>query len=692
MLQLRQKDAAPEAAIVLTKKTVIGSHELADFVIAGADGHPDVWPTHCVISKAGSKFLLMALDPKAEVLLNGNPVQQAAVKLSDVITIGGFAIEVEAAHTEVGDQVDALLKRTQDEARRQEERKTRRLEKAKSRSPDRDADTETDAPPKDDDTGARKLTRRYTKPSNPFGQATELDAEFGEDAAAAAAEAESLAAAFGLPPISGSGFPVADGGMPELPISGRTKLPAPEPEPEPEEISPVADAIAARVHSDAHPGTPRDAVDPSEDDLDLVSPDDPLLLPKDDLPKRSSKTKTKTVIKGRRTASGRMQAVGKDGKLDVDMSIRAHSKRVSAAELAKKADTVRILNYSTIRGLIDDSVAEAMNLVGAKLDEKERKALLKEAEDEFKARLEGFKAEKAGLEAQAANLRSQLEKASNVLQEERGREVQSSSFTVSEQGMEDLEANFMRMLKNAVTGEGIPKSLQGQLQAMISGLLDAEREKIAEQAKSAQSEAIALLEKKVRRLAGGLEEAEAERDRQSRRAKALESAGGRGIANVADAGLEEDDPDKERKLELLRAVFEQNRALRESLGQEMRTFEEVQAESKKRAEAEKARKAEEREALRREMAEDKAAEDGGESEPDPQEAGADSSAAGADADEDDEPFEDPYSELIDPDDEVWQPGMSFKSEPDVGEEDDDRDIKKLENYKKFEPPPLERKQ
>ncbi|MHC5020251.1 MAG: FHA domain-containing protein [Planctomycetota bacterium] len=681
MLQLRQKDAAPEDAVVLTKKTVIGSHELADFVIAGAEGHSDVWPTHCVISKAGSKFLLMALDPHAEVLVNGDIMQQGAVKLGDVITIGGFEITVEEAHTEVGEKVDALLKRTQDEAKRQAERKSRRLEKRGSQSEKPEAAAE-----KDDGTGKRKLTRRYKKQENPFGLSNELDEAFGEDAAAAKAEAEKLAADFGLPPIDGGGFGTTGGGMPELPVAGDTKLPAPAPEPEPEEISPVADAIAARVEADSgRAAAVKQPVDEADDDLDLVSPDDPLLLPKDDLPKRTAKKrKTKTIIKGKRTASGRMQAVGKDGKLDVDASIRAHSKRVSARELAKKADTVRILNYSTIKGLIDDAVAEAMNLVGAKLDDKERKALLKEAEDEFKARLEGFKAEKAGLEAQAANLRAQLEKASSVLEEERGREVQSSAFTVSEKGMEDLEENFMRMLRNAVKGEGIPKSLQAQLEGMISSLLDNEREKIAEQAKRAQSEAIALLEKKVKRLAGGLEEAEAERDRQARRAQALAAQGGKGVASVMDAGLEEDDPDKERKLELLRAVFEQNKALRESLGETVASFEEVAAKAEARTKALKEKKARELEELRREMAEDEGSDAAGDDEPEQAE---EEEAEGL------APEDDPYADLIDPDDEVWQPGMSFATEAkgDDELEDEETDVKKFTNYKKFEPPPLERK-
>ena len=51
----------------------------------------------------------------------------------------------------------------------------------------------------------------------------------------------------------------------------------------------------------------------------------------------------------------------------------------------------------------------------------------------------------------------------------------------------------------------------------------------------------------------------------------------------------------------------------------------------------------------------------------------------------------PQEAGLDPDDMPWQPGMSFKSEPIDDDEDEERDVPVLKDYKKFEPPPLERK-
>ncbi|MCJ8276211.1 MAG: hypothetical protein HRT44_08190, partial [Bdellovibrionales bacterium] len=60
---------------------------------------------------------------------------------------------------------------------------------------------------------------------------------------------------------------------------------------------------------------------------------------------------------------------------------------------------------------------EAIESLVQVLDAKEKDALLKEAEDGFKERLEAFKAEKKGWEAQSYRLRGQLDKAQGLLEE-----------------------------------------------------------------------------------------------------------------------------------------------------------------------------------------------------------------------------------------------------------------------------------
>jgi hypothetical protein len=78
-----------------------------------------------------------------------------------------------------------------------------------------------------------------------------------------------------------------------------------------------------------------------------------------------------------------------------------------------------------------DAVEEAIQLLGGHLDDKERKRLLEEAEEDFKQRLASFRAEKEGLEAKTKNLQDQLHRAEKLLEEERLRAIAAERFTVS---------------------------------------------------------------------------------------------------------------------------------------------------------------------------------------------------------------------------------------------------------------------
>lgn len=258
--------------------------------------------------------------------------------------------------------------------------------------------------------------------------------------------------------------------------------------------------------------------------------------------------------------------LGEDGKLDVGASIRNATKTVSAAELAERHDKLKVLNMSTIKALIAAAVREAIENLGQALDQKEKDSLLKEAEDSFKERLEAFKAEKKGWQAQSERLRDQLDKAQELLDKEKQREIEKDQFTVSDAGIQDLEKQFDRML-NKASKTGVNADIENAMRTMVSSLLDDEREKIAEQARKAQGDAIELLERKVKRLATSLDETEGERDQARRQAQALAAAGGGDInvQNVYDVGLGDDDSNKEAKLALLKDIFNQNQEMRDHL-------------------------------------------------------------------------------------------------------------------------------
>lgn len=257
-------------------------------------------------------------------------------------------------------------------------------------------------------------------------------------------------------------------------------------------------------------------------------------------------------------------------KVDVDASIRKKARRVRSAELASRVDTVQVLDMRTIKNLIKDAVGESIVLLGPTLGETERKRLLEEAEEGFKERMEAHMAEKAGLEAQTKLLQDQLEKAKGVLEEERNRIVSADQFTVSDVGMIEIEQRLGRLLDRTIQSGNVSGPLEGEMRRFVGKLLDDEREKIRDQAQHAQSGRISLLESKIHRLATSLQNTAKERDCAQRRARALESSGGLPLGNVLTAGLDEEDPDKGRKLALLKEIFKSNQEIREQLTEEGR--------------------------------------------------------------------------------------------------------------------------
>ncbi|HVR72693.1 MAG TPA: hypothetical protein VMT52_00100 [Planctomycetota bacterium] len=260
-----------------------------------------------------------------------------------------------------------------------------------------------------------------------------------------------------------------------------------------------------------------------------------------------------------------VQLVLTGGKLDVGASIRQRAKVVSSSELASRVETVQIVNMGTIRDLIKEAVNEAVVFLGSTLGDVERRRLLEEAEAAFQERLEAFRSEKAGLVEKTKSLQEQLERAARLLVEERTKVVSANQFTVSDAGMVELEQRLGRLFDRALREGTVSAHLEQEMRGVVLALLDDERDKIREQAQQAQSDKIDLLERKVQRLASTLETAEKERDSAEKRAHALEASGGTSFRNVMTAGLNEGDPERERKLSLLKEIFESNQEIRKEL-------------------------------------------------------------------------------------------------------------------------------
>lgn len=252
---------------------------------------------------------------------------------------------------------------------------------------------------------------------------------------------------------------------------------------------------------------------------------------------------------------------------DVGERLLRHSRTMRSSDLAAARENVQVLDMATLTGLIQGAVDEAVATLASALGDAERKALLQEAEENFKARLAIFQAEKQGVESKAKHLQAQLDKAQQLLEEERLRLVSADQFTVSNAGMAELDERLSRILDRALRSNTISGDIESEMRGVVARLLDDERDKITAKAREAQSDALDLLERKVGRLAKALEETQKAREKAERRANALESAG-TGIRPLMQAGLDDDDPDREQKLVLLKDLLESNRKVREQMAAE----------------------------------------------------------------------------------------------------------------------------
>jgi hypothetical protein len=375
------------------------------------------------------------------------------------------------------------------------------------------------------------------------------------------------------------------------------------------------------------------------------------------------------------SGSGRIRSINKDGRMDVGAAIRSKAKTVRASELAARHDNVRVLNMATIKLLIQEAVEEAATHLTRALGEAERKRLMEEAEDSFKERLKAFELDKKDAEEKALVLQKDLSAAKELLEQERKRSIAADQFTVSEAGLAEIDVRMMKIIERSVSrGEAGP-DLELKLREMIAGILDSEREKLKEKELSAHNEKIALLEKKVARLAHSLDSTEKERDeaRQIADLMARDGLSYTEVKNKYKIGLDGDDPNRERKLALMKELVEQNRELRKALGIKTRDPEEV---AREQAEEDR-RKKEEAEAAKREaLGLDQPKQAASEAAPEPEPVAASTDevgpATGTEA-------------TLNPDDEVWE-GPPVAAKPLA---EDDRGVKILRDFKMTEPPPLQ---
>lgn len=440
------------------------------------------------------------------------------------------------------------------------------------------------------------------------------------------------------------------------------------------------------------------------------------------LPATTPSGGTPTVGGGAQDDSKGTPVIGSDGRMDIGASIRSRAKSVKASDLAARHEHVRVLNMGTIKSLIQEAVEEASHHLTRSLSEADRKRLLEEAEEGFKERLKAFEAEKLSAEARMKRLADQLALAQQTLEDERKRTIKADQFTVSATGLDEIESKFKRLLEHSIAEGRVVPALEEELRKVIATVFDQERQRIREQELKAQNEKIQLLETKIKRLATSLEDTERQRDEMQEWARMIEAQGG-GLRNVFTPGLKGDDPNKKRKLALMKEILEVNRSIRKELGLETTPVDAETQEAIKKVEAEAVLTAEEQAEIlerRKRIEEEPAAKPDAEMRNVMAEAGgevdagdaSDAGASDSDADEptaaaDDEAWDEARDKVkvragavkvtadgtqelqegaeIDPDDLPWEASSAAQND-----EDDAGSVKKIKIDTNFKLPPMER--
>jgi hypothetical protein len=268
----------------------------------------------------------------------------------------------------------------------------------------------------------------------------------------------------------------------------------------------------------------------------------------------------------------------RDVPLDIEAALVQRTRMVRTSEIAAKRDTIRVLKLDTVRELIARAVDEALERSTVRVEETERDRILRESEERFRELLARAKAEKDGVEAQRSELQKQLDRARTQLEREKERPLGTDRFTLSDEAIDRIERRMHRYVDDSLAAGRADTTMESGLRTAIEGILDAERTRIEDLARSARSDRIELLEQKIHRLARSLEDTQQERDRARQRAHALETTAAKSpIVGVAAEPLDREDPQQGRKLALLADLVRENHELRRRMEEQGRGIPRVPA-------------------------------------------------------------------------------------------------------------------
>ena len=232
--------------------------------------------------------------------------------------------------------------------------------------------------------------------------------------------------------------------------------------------------------------------------------------------------------------------------------------------------SVRVINASTIQGIVNEAVDEALRLRDVALSGEELRQVqdmaraqlgeLLEENRRLTERVDAASVRRGELEDLVNQLGIELHEQQQHLEEERSRqvlvEVSDESFSEMERRLRLICERMIRDGDLAATDDGLDVApLTAELEKAITRLVDEAREGQQSEAAHDRDVRIHELELRIEKLNGALVQAETNLHRVA--AAAIADAG---VASIYEAiqGLDSSDPAFERKSELLGEVFLQN--------------------------------------------------------------------------------------------------------------------------------------
>ncbi len=256
--------------------------------------------------------------------------------------------------------------------------------------------------------------------------------------------------------------------------------------------------------------------------------------------------------------------------------MRGASRPTSLSRLKQRGHKrVSILRYRDIEMLIDTSVENTLSKMGIELSDRDIKGLGAEARVEFLALLherdslretvDDLVTQQEELEANRAVLKERLTETKSELDEEQAAE--DEELVEFGEDLTSLEGRISASLRALLSDSATPRdALTARAIELVRAAFDEQREEVANRTRAEQAERVGLLQRRLSKLNKKLEESEA----MLARARAAANTSDEDIEefDMGPAGLKSQDPQFEKKKQVLEEIFKLNVELKSMVDSE----------------------------------------------------------------------------------------------------------------------------